>query len=556
MRNGDAIVLSNEANRPPAVRLLASVAMACSLGAAATGGVMGLTLPSWNPPVGRGPTVPDVGTPTKLREPSGRVVVAMVDGLGEQPARGLPHLAELRAKGVFRPLRSHFPTFTSPNVVAMLSGLGPRESGVRLNGSGIAKRRLDTWLSAAHDAGWTVSVHSRQFSAFEAIVGAPSEVEVVSGRLRFATDFFIDPPAAEGALQLVHIGEVDDAGHEHGPESDEYAAAARHADLVVGRLAAQLNPERDVLLVLSDHGHIAGGGHGGDEEAAHAAFFLAAFGPIRAGVELPIRETRDVAPTVAALLGTRTLRHSLGSPMVDILANRSAAVEASLGRAFTETVTRGCALRPTASCEQASAFDPNTSLDEASQLLLRLAAERDQEELLRERRSRLFRGGLVGAAFIVSGVALGRTFLGLRAVAAGCCLALSIVGSYAGALAVQGYRPTLSRTAGIEYFLPDASRALMVALLLSGAAAAVLAKAARISRQRVVAPGVFAVFASTSSLFAYVGWDAAALGENHASALLFMGAPVILVAALVLAISAILERRSKFADEKAANPNG
>ena len=72
----------------------------------------------------------------------------------------------------------------------------------------------------------------------------------------------------------------------------------------------------------------------------------------------------------------------------------------------------------------------------------------------------------------------------------------------------------------------------------------------------MVAPGVFAVFASTSSLFAYVGWDAAALGENHASALLFMGAPVILVAALVLAITAILERRSKFADEKAANPIG
>ena len=556
MRNGDAIVLSNEANRPTAVRLLASVAMACSLGAAATGGVMGLTLPSWNPPEGRGPTVPDVGTPTRLREPSGRVVVAMVDGLGAQPARGLPHLAELREKGAFRPLRSHFPTFTSPNVVAMLSGLGPRESGVRLNGSGVGKRRLDTWLSAAHDAGWTVSVHSRQFSAFEAIVGAPTEVGVVSGRLRFATDFFIDPPVAEGALQLVHIGEVDDAGHEHGPESDEYAAAAKHADLVVGRLAAQLNPQRDVLLVLSDHGHIAGGGHGGDEEAAHAAFFLAAFGPIRVGVELPIRDTRDVAPTVAALLGTRTLRQSLGSPMVDILERRSVVVEASVGRAFTETVARGCALRATTSCEQATTFDPRTSLDDASQLLLRLAAERDQEELSRERRSRLLRGGLVSAAFLVSGALLGRSFLGLRAFAASCCLALSIVGSYTGALAVQGYRPTLSRTAGIEYFLPDASKALVVALVFSGVAAAVLARAAGTSRQRVVAPGVVAVVGAMSSLFAYVGWDAAALGENHASALLFMGAPVVLVAALLLPISAILDRRSKFADENAANPIG
>ncbi len=517
---------------------------------------MGLTLPSWNPPAGQGPIVPESPASARFREPSGRVVVAMVDGLGEVPARSLPHLAALRERGVFRPLRAHFPTFTSPNVVAMLSGLGPRESGVRLNGSGIGKRGLDTWLAAAHEAGWAVTVHSRQFSAFEAIVGAPSGVDVVSGRLRFATDFFIDPTFTDGSLQLVHIGEVDDAGHEHGPESEAYAAAARHADAVVGRLAAQLDPQRDILLVLSDHGHIAGGGHGGDEEAAHAAFFLAAFGPIRVGVELPVRETRDVAPTVATLLGTRTLRQSLGAPMVDILATPSPTVEASVGQGFRETVARGCTLRPSASCEQAAALEPGASLEEASALLMRLADERDHAASEREQRSRLWRGGLSSLGFVGTGAVVARSRLRLRVTAASCGLAAIMTGTYAGTLVAMGYRATLSRTAGIEYFLPDASKALVAALFVTAMATMLLSRVAARSRESVIEAAVFAVFAAATSLFLYVGWDANALGENAASAVLFMGAPAILVAAITLAISAISRLRLKLADKDPAHRVG
>ena len=66
------------------------------------------------------------------------------------------------------------------------------------------------------------------------------------------------------SLVFVHVLRVDTAGHKHGGASPEYAQAAREADAILAELVAAAPDAR--WFALSDHGHIAAGGHGGEED--------------------------------------------------------------------------------------------------------------------------------------------------------------------------------------------------------------------------------------------------------------------------------------------------
>src|SRR5204862_234635 len=118
---------------------------------------------------------------------------------------------------------------------------------------------------------------------------------------------------------FAYLGEVDDAAHAGGTAAPAYKDATLAAGALVARFAASLDLDQDTLLVLSDHGHRPEGGHGGVEPEARRAFFLAAGGMVRQGVELGERPILDVAPTIALLAGVRAPTSSLGLPMLDLL---------------------------------------------------------------------------------------------------------------------------------------------------------------------------------------------------------------------------------------------
>ncbi len=456
-------------------------------------------------------------------EPSHRLVVIVLDGLGFEKARDLAELSRLRARGVFRPLHAHAPTFTAPNVVAMLTGRAPRDSRVRLNGLGVPDRPFETVLDVAVEGGWNVRCHARQFRAFEALVGAPGGC--VHGRLAFALDVLVEP-TPRGTFDLIHVGEVDDAGHHEGPESTSFAERAAHADRLVGRIAASLEPDRDTIVVLSDHGHIPGGGHGGEEPEAHAAFFLAAFGAIDRGRELPERPMRDVAATLAQIAGLRPAAHDLGAPMLDVFAEGR---RPDAREALSVTRSTLCSDRPAKTLDPAC--EPGSALGEITEDELRaLGARRDVQLAQSEQRATAWRGGLAGALMLgVSGLAL-RLARRPSSLAVAAALVASNLGVYAAVLGALGYRATLSRVAGTEIFLPHAVGAGLAGLV----ATALGARLARLFGPADAALGVAALLqlGAVIALAVYVGADGHALAPSRAAALLFVGAPAFVGSAL------------------------
>jgi hypothetical protein len=293
----------------PLLSLAALVLLAAALAAVIWGSVARLNLP--------GPTIDadDVATPAPAVTPPRPVLVVVIDGLGASAARAVPELAALAARGAWVDLAAEPPTFSAAQYVAFLTGVGPPDSGVRTN---LRPRRtpLDSVVARVRAAGRrTVQVGDqvdwwgRIFAWDRALVVPPPALAAEAARL--AAD-----PASE--LLLVHLTKVDGAGHAHGADSDRYRREAAAAGAEVATLAARWGA-RGPVVVLSDHGHTARGGHGGSQPAVTGAFLIAAGAGVRAGAQVPQARMADVAPTLSALLGVPAPAHAEGRALVELL---------------------------------------------------------------------------------------------------------------------------------------------------------------------------------------------------------------------------------------------
>jgi Type I phosphodiesterase / nucleotide pyrophosphatase len=114
-----------------------------------------------------------------------------------------------------------------------------------------------------------------------------------------------DPPAR---ASFVYLGVVDIAGHAAGVD-DTYRAAVRSSDERVGRLITAVRSRsgyRDedwTIIVVTDHGHLAEGGHGGREPEVITAWAAGAgpgIYPVR-----PVTAHKQIAPLALACVGLR-----------------------------------------------------------------------------------------------------------------------------------------------------------------------------------------------------------------------------------------------------------
>lgn len=247
-----------------------------------------------------------------------RVVLVIADGLSLRSSYGLPFLDELRARGIDARAVSHAPTISRPNYVSIVTGVPPVVSGVRNNFYN-APVALDSIMARVRGARGGVAYVSdsspgfaRMFShALDDAVYAPwPDGMVKAAVLALQRDY---------ALVIVLPGAVDDAGHLHGADSDEYLEAMQRVDRELAESLAALDLERDTVIIVADHGHTDGGGHGGIEpEVVEVPLILAGAG-VRPGAAVAGAQLIDIAPTIAALLGVPAPEHTLGRALTEAL---------------------------------------------------------------------------------------------------------------------------------------------------------------------------------------------------------------------------------------------
>ena len=312
------------------------------------------------------PVLDDPRTPRLAR----RVVLVVIDGLRADEA-DLPWLDELADRGSRTIARAPYPTVSRPNYVTILTGVPPRDSGVRANrvDAPVVVDTLMDRVRAAGLAGAAASAVGRLAARWRRATAARA-----GGAGRSSGGRFAPPPpltwpfddarrvdsldslgpilaelvASDAALVPVLVLDVDRAGHRSGVGA-AYRAAAAAVDAMLRTALARVDLTHDAVIVTADHGHVAPGGHGGIErEVTHVPLVLAGAGVVP-GATAVDAQLVDVAPTAAALLGVAAPGHAEGRTLVELLAlapaaaaRRSAVVQAR-GRRIAAAVATALA---------------------------------------------------------------------------------------------------------------------------------------------------------------------------------------------------------------------
>jgi Type I phosphodiesterase / nucleotide pyrophosphatase len=301
-----------------------------------------------HPPLERvAPAVHNAQTPRLAH----RVFLVIVDGLRLDRSYELPFLDELRRRGVDSEATTHYPTWSRPNYVSILTGVPPGASGVRTNHHSTPVL-LDTLMDRAHAAGLRAAgatdydVLPRLFLRSARPVEPDELLDVdameapMSRKAVHAPDADLVSPfddaryapwpggfseagtalaAGDSELVVLLVGAVDAAGHAHGGDSAGYREAAEIVDRALARVLGRVDLSQDAIIVVADHGHTGRGGHGGVEPEVMAVPLVMAGAGVKPGASSEDARLIDVAPTVAALLGMPAPGHGLGRTLGELL---------------------------------------------------------------------------------------------------------------------------------------------------------------------------------------------------------------------------------------------
>ncbi len=232
------------------------------------------------------PDAPSAALPTSLPGPT--LILVSFDGYRwDYPElHAAPELLRLAAAGVrAERLIPSFPTKTFPNHYTLVTGLYPEHHGIIANSMWDPEWQAAFSLSARNEVRnprwwegeplWvTAERQGRRTAAFfwpgsEAPIGGvrPSRWKVfdssIPGAARVSeTLAWLDLPASERPSFIAsYFEDVDNAGHDYGPESPETGKAVVAVDGYLGQLLAGLEArgleDRVTVVVTSDHGMTA-----------------------------------------------------------------------------------------------------------------------------------------------------------------------------------------------------------------------------------------------------------------------------------------------------------
>lgn len=213
--------------------------------------------------------------------PVDRVRVVLLDGVALRDARQLPNYSAVCDRGLDLVVDVGFPTVSLPVQNVLWTGLTQQQTGIlfflkllepppysipsQVPGS-IAV--AESHQKIIHSLGFERTLPAdpvdvpdgwSHASSWRAWLGAGS------GGFRAAA---IDAVTSDAKLAFVHVLRTDSIAHKRGTGSPEYRQSLQWADALLGELVAaerEVHSEGTRWFVLADHGHRAGGGHGGAE---------------------------------------------------------------------------------------------------------------------------------------------------------------------------------------------------------------------------------------------------------------------------------------------------
>jgi hypothetical protein len=279
---------------------------------------------AYRSPLRNSPPIPGAA----LGQPNTRsLVIVLIDALRYDTSMDpnvMPYLNQLRGNGASALMHSRPPSYSEPGYSTILTGAWPDINdgpAMNLDYADIPTLTQDEIFASAHRAGLKTAVSG--FNWFEKLI--PQEA-VSAGFYTAGEDKVADRDVTNAALPwlmngtyqlvLIHLDQVDYAGHhEGGPIDPRWDAAATRADGLLREIALAMDLTQDTLLVISDHGQINQGGHGGQDAIVLKEPFVLVGKGVMPG-KYPDVQMVDVAPTVAAILGTNIPATNQGHPQI------------------------------------------------------------------------------------------------------------------------------------------------------------------------------------------------------------------------------------------------
>ena len=240
-----------------------------------------------------------------------QVVLVIVDGLRYDVSLEMPYLNSLREEGASAVLVGIPSPASQPAWTTLVSGAGPEINGAPFldpeHTAEIQPIAVDHLFAQVKRAGLTGGLAGSNwwqklvpdeflYAQFFVEDDDDADEQVVDTALRFLKNFHLN-------YLLIHLNQVDHASREYGAASSEYRQAALRVDAHLRDIAQATDVQRNVLIVVSDYGHIKRGERGQYGQVALTAPFVMA-GPAVVPGDYGHIAPGDVAPTVAALLGT------------------------------------------------------------------------------------------------------------------------------------------------------------------------------------------------------------------------------------------------------------
>jgi predicted AlkP superfamily pyrophosphatase or phosphodiesterase len=260
------------------------VSRCCLVAAALSAGLFNVRGLAQNPtPVITVPNPPN----TAAQQAKHYVVLVSLDGFRyDYPRRyGASHLLQLGFKGASAPegMYPAYPSLTFPNHISIVTGLYPEHHGIVANSFWDPAREqtyVYTKTQSNSDGSWyggtPLWVLAEQQGMRSACLFWPgSEAEIQGKRPSYYLHFDdklddetrVDqvvawlklPPELRPHFITLYYSNVDHAGHNYGPDSEEVRAAVHHVDAMVGDLMTKIAPLHLPVdfVVVADHGMVA-----------------------------------------------------------------------------------------------------------------------------------------------------------------------------------------------------------------------------------------------------------------------------------------------------------